>query len=101
MSREGGGRGGSGEGCVGRRGVQWKEKEKGRRDRRKEGWKECFFLKRWQLVRYYAQKVTFTRTYAKSIPLVKYIGYAVFIHLRACIRVGVQVEGVGLADALN
>ena len=31
----------------------------------------------------------------------EYVGYAVFIHLRACIRVGVQVEGVGLADALN
>ena len=42
MSREGGGRGGSGEGCVGRRGVQWKEKEKGRRDRRKGGEKSVF-----------------------------------------------------------
>ena len=46
----------SGEECVGRRGVQWKEKEKGRRDRRKEGRKECFFLRRWQLVCYYAQE---------------------------------------------
>lgn len=46
-------------------------------------------------------KVTFTRTYVKSIPLVEYVSYAIFIHLRACIWVGVQVEGVGLADALN
>ena len=46
-------------------------------------------------------RVTFTHTYAKSIPLVEYVGYAVFIHLRACIWVGVQVEGEGLADALN